>query len=553
MGKAAIRIPAVTDFLIIGAGIAGLRAAITLAEAGRVLVVTKEALGESNTQYAQGGIAVAISGAEDVALHLEDTLAAGDGLVDPIAARVLVEEGPARVEELLRWETHFDRYAAGEHAGELMLTREGAHSRNRILHANGDATGREIGRALLARASATPGITLLSWALLTDLLTADGRACGARLLDENGEIRTVHARSVLLASGGAGQVYSDTTNPAVATGDGIAAGLAAGAELADMEFYQFHPTALSLPGVPRFLLSEALRGEGAWLVNAAGERFMHRYHPLLELAPRDVVARAITREGMGSGPGEMLPVYLDMRHVTSIDPDTRFPGISAFLHQHGLDLARDRIPVRPAAHYLMGGVRTDVDGRTSLPGLYAAGEVACTGVHGANRLASNSLLEGLVFGARAAESMRRESGIQVKATNAEEPTPRRDASLPPVEEAIQRLQQQMWEHAGLLRDAELLRSIDLTAATSYVDAAPAVHWTRREYEARSLARVARAIVICALAREESRGAHYRNDFPKRDDARFGVHSHLAGDAVSFGPLLPVPSRSDAQPESPALR
>src|SRR6201996_1265178 len=434
MGRAAVHLPAVTDFLIIGAGIAGLRAAITLAEAGRVLVVTKEALGESNTQYAQGGIAVAISGAEDVSMHLEDTVAAGDGLVDPVAARVLVQEGPVRVGELLRWGTHFDRYATGDHSGELMLTREGAHSRNRILHANGDATGREIGRALLAHASATPGITLLPWTLLTDLLTAEGRVCGARLLDENGEIRTVQARSVLLASGGAGQVYSDTTNPAVATGDGIAAALAAGAGLADMEFYQFHPTALSLPGVPRFLLSEALRGEGAWLVNAAGERFMHRYHRQLELAPR----------GMGARPGEVLPVYLDMRHVTGIDLNERFPGISAFLHQHGLDLARDPIPVRPAAPYLMGGVGTDVDGRTSLPGLYAAGEVACPGFHGANRLASNSLLEGLVFGARAAESMRRESDVPVKA-EARASLPTNDVSLPPVEEAIRRLQQQMWE------------------------------------------------------------------------------------------------------------
>jgi L-aspartate oxidase len=450
------------------------------------------------------------------------------------------------VEELLRWDTRFDRYATGE----LMLTREGAHSRNRILHANGDATGREIGRALLARASATPGITLLPWTLLTDLIVSDGRVNGATLLDENGEIRTIHARSVLLASGGAGQVYSDTTNPAVATGDGIAAALAAGAELADMEFYQFHPTALSLPGVPRFLLSEALRGEGAWLVNAAGERFMHRYHPLLELAPRDVVARAITREGMGTRPGETLPVYLDMRHVTGIDPDVRFPGISAFLHQHGLDLARDLIPVGPAAHYLMGGVRTDVDGRTSLPGLYAAGEVACTGVHGANRLASNSLLEGLVFGARAAEAMRRESDVPVKA-EARASVPASDLSLPPVEEAIRRLQQQMWEHAGLLRDAELLRSIDLAAATRYADTIPSAQWTRREYEARSLARVARAIVVCALAREESRGAHYRNDFPQRDDARFGTHSHLAGASVRFGPLLPA--QSDHRQESPALR
>jgi L-aspartate oxidase len=513
-----------------------------------VLVVTKEALGESNTQYAQGGIAVAISGAEDVKLHLEDTLAAGDGLVDAIAARVLVEEGPARVEELLQWDTHFDRYASGKQSGELMLTREGAHSRNRILHANGDATGREIGRALLARATATPGITLLPWTLLTDLLTAQSRVCGARLLDENGEIRTVQARSVLLASGGAGQVYSDTTNPAVATGDGIAAALAAGAELADMEFYQFHPTALSLPGVPRFLLSEALRGEGAWLVNAAGERFMHRYHALLELAPRDVVARAITREGTGG-----RPVHLDMRHVTGINLDARFPGISGFLHQHGFDMGRDLIPVRPAAHYLMGGVRTDVDGQTSLSGLHAAGEVACTGVHGANRLASNSLLEGLVFGARAAESMRRKSGVQMITTETEAPMPTMERSLPPVEEAIQRLQQQMWEHAGLLRDAELLKSIDLSAAMNYAEVVPSPQWTRRDYEARSLARVARAIVLCAVAREESRGAHYRNDFPRRDDTRFGTHSHLTGDAVSFGPLLPVQSQGDPQPESPALR
>jgi L-aspartate oxidase len=291
---------------------------------------------------------------------------------------------------------------------------------------------------------------------------------------------------------------------------------------------------------------------------------MHRYHPLLELAPRDVVARAITREGMGARPGESLPVYLDMRHVTGldrggIDPDARFPGISAFLHQHNLDLARDLIPVRPAAHYLMGGVRTDVDGRTSLPGLYAAGEVACTGVHGANRLASNSLLEGLVFGARAAESMRKENGmdeggIPAKAGEVRAPLSPRDASpLPPVEEAIQRLQQQMWEHAGLLRDRKLLKSIDLTAAAHYADAVPSAQWTRREYEARSLARVARAIVVCALAREESRGAHYRNDFPQRDDARFGTHSHLAGHSVRFGPLLPVQSSSEAQPESPALR
>jgi L-aspartate oxidase len=535
-----IRIPKSTDFLIIGAGIAGLRAAITLAEAGRVLVVTKEALGESNTQYAQGGIAVAISGEEDVELHLEDTLAAGDGLVDAAAARVLVEEGPLRVEELLRWDTRFDRYSSGEHAGELMLTREGAHSRNRILHANGDATGREIGRALLARASGIANITLLPWTLLTDLIVANGRVYGAELLDEQGTVQAVQARSVLLASGGAGQVYSDTTNPAVATGDGIAAAVAAGAALADMEFYQFHPTALSLPGVPRFLLSEALRGEGARLINAQGDRFMDRYHPLLELAPRDVVARAITREGFGPVPGEPLPVYLDMRHVTGIDLNARFPGISAFLHQHGFDLARDPIPVRPAAHYLMGGVRTDVDGRASLAGLYAAGEVACTGVHGANRLASNSLLEGLVFGARAAESMREEKGGGAHYDASPANTTQADSREPllSVESAIARLQQQMWKHAGLLRDAALLETIDLNAASAFAHATPTPKWTRRDYEARSLARVAQAIVDCALARKESRGGHYRSDFPQRDDVHFQAHSHLRAGEISFGPMLP---------------
>ncbi|MGC2639486.1 MAG: FAD-binding protein, partial [Acidobacteriaceae bacterium] len=365
-----------TDFVVVGAGIAGLRAAIGLASrVARVLVVTKEALDESNTHYAQGGIAVAMSGAEDVALHLEDTVNAGDGLVNREAARVLVEEGPRRVDELLRWGTDFDRKA-----GQLMLTREGAHSRNRILHAHGDATGAEIGRSLLRHARAMQRITLMEWTTTVSLDVDNGAIAGVRLLDRDGVLRDVRARAVLLASGGAGQVYSDTTNPAVATGDGIARAWRAGAEISDMEFYQFHPTALSLPGAPRFLLSEALRGEGAYLRNSDGKRFMERYHPLLELAPRDVVARAITREGMGSD-GATLPVYLDMRHVTVIDPHTRFPGISSFLAQQRLDLRRDLIPIRPAAHYLMGGVRTDVQGRTSLKGLYAAGEVACTGVH----------------------------------------------------------------------------------------------------------------------------------------------------------------------------
>ena len=304
------------------------------------------------------------------------------------------------MDELIAWGTRFDRKD-----GALVRTREAAHSRPRILHANGDATGAEISRSLVAFAHGHKNIRFAEWTIVTGLVVRDGRVIGADLLDRDHRMARIHARGVLIAAGGAGQVYSDTTNPAVATGDGIALAARAGAQLADMEFYQFHPTAFYLAGAPRFLMSEALRGEGAWLINEAGERFMERYHPLLELAPRDVVARAITREGMGERPDETRVVHLDMRHVTGIDLHKRFPGISAFLAKYGLDLQRDMIPVRPAAHYLMGGIRTDLHGRTSLRGLYAAGEAACTGVHGANRLASNSLLEGLVFGARAAQAM----------------------------------------------------------------------------------------------------------------------------------------------------
>jgi len=501
------------DYVIVGAGIAGLRAAIGLSDTGRVLVITKEHLGESNTSYAQGGIAVAMSGEEDVSEHLEDTVNAGDGLVNREAARVLVEEGPLRVEELLQWGTGFDRQD-----GKLMLTREGAHSRNRILHANGDATGAEIGRSLLAHGRTLKNVTLLEWAMCVDLLVEGDEVVGLTVLDHEGRLHTIHARAVLLASGGAGQVYSDTTNPAVATGDGIAMAYRAGAEISDMEFYQFHPTALSLPGVPRFLLSEALRGEGAYLRNSWGDRFMDRYHPLLELAPRDVVARAITREGIGKK-GEQLPVYLDMRHVQGIDLHKRFPGISAFLAQHGLDLSRDLIPVRPAAHYLMGGVKTDVNGKTSLKRLYAAGEAACTGVHGANRLASNSLLEGLVFGARAAEKMREEAELGSRAAV---PVNASSSLGDDGSELLRKLQRVMWEKAGLLRDSYGLRAAQSALRAIGVELPKA--GDRSALELLNLHVIGELIVRSALAREESRGAHYRNDFPQRDDGRFLKHS-----------------------------
>jgi L-aspartate oxidase len=520
-----------------GAGVAGLRAAVELARHGDVLVVTKESVGESNTHYAQGGIAVAMEGEEDVKLHLEDTVNAGDGIVSRRAAQVLVAEGPIRVAELIKWGAIFDSVA-----GKLLRTREGAHSLPRILHANGDATGAEISRSLAAFARVQKRIRFAEWTTVTHLVVADGRVIAADFLDRDNIAHRISARAVLIAAGGAGQVYSDTTNPAVATGDGIALAAQAGAELADMEFYQFHPTALSLPGVPRFLLSEALRGEGAYLRNDRGERFMERYHPLLELAPRDVVARAIAREGMGTGAdstsGQTRIVHLDMRHIKGIDLHQRFPGISKFLAQHNLDLSRDLIPVRPAAHYLMGGIKTDLEGHTSLPGLYAAGEAACTGVHGANRLASNSLLEGLVFGARAAQAMLADNLPIVTADPVEADlvalTPAEEGL---VEELIVNLQTSMWTYAGLLRqESALLEGVAAqeACAKALTKFAEQGKESRRLAEAQAMSRVAHAILYSALARTESRGAHYRNDFPRRDDEHFMKHSILGrGEQVVF--------------------
>jgi L-aspartate oxidase len=516
------------DFLVVGAGVAGLRAAVELANHGDVLVVTKESLGESNTHYAQGGIAVAMEGGEDVALHLEDTVTAGDGIVYRPAAEALVSEGPLRVAELIEWGARFDK-----EAGQLLRTREGAHSLPRILHANGDATGAEISRSLVAFARAHQRIRFAEWTMVTGLAVADGRVIAADLLDRDNNPSRISTRAVLIAAGGAGQVYSDTTNPSVATGDGIALAAEAGSELADMEFYQFHPTALSLPGVPRFLLSEALRGEGAYLRNDRGERFMERYHPLLELAPRDVVARAITREGMGKAPGEVRLVHLDMRHIQGIDLHRRFPGISAFLAEHWLGLSRDLIPVRPAAHYLMGGIKTDLDGRTNLRGLYAAGEAACTGVHGANRLASNSLLEGLVFGARAAQAMLADDLPLVVAEAAHAPaTPLSASEERHVEDQIAALQSAMWAYAGLLREESTLRKgfvAQEACAAALAELSAQGKGCRRLAEAQAMSCVAHAILHSALARTESRGAHFRNDYPHRDDKRFLKHSVLKSD------------------------
>jgi L-aspartate oxidase len=555
------------DFLVMGAGVAGLRAAIELAQHGEVLVVTKESLSESNTHYAQGGIAVAMEGEKDVALHLEDTVTAGDGIVNRAAAEALVSEGPERVAELIKWGANFDEATDAEGRrldGQYLRTREGAHSLARILHASGDATGAEISRALVAFARAQKQIHFAEWTRVANLVVADNRVIGVDLADAHQAsaelpradsihprsdasdqepskaIKRIAARSILIASGGAGQVYSDTTNPAVATGDGIALAALAGAELADMEFYQFHPTALAVEGAPRFLISEALRGEGAYLRNDRGERFMERYHPQLELAPRDVVARAIAREGLPEPSAQSSPaatprsVYLDMRHVRNLDLRARFPGISAFLAQYGLDLRRDLIPVRPAAHYLMGGIRTDLGGRTNLSGLYAAGEAACTGVHGANRLASNSLLEGLVFGARAAHSMFTDALPPASAPDSHPtPQPLSPADSQRVEAFIASLQASMWANAGLLREASSLRqglAAQAACEAALADIAATSRTSRRLAEAQAMSRVAHAILTSALARTESRGAHFRSDHPHHDDANFRKHSILGTDA-----------------------
>jgi L-aspartate oxidase len=518
--------PHETDFLVIGAGIAGLRAAIALARAGRVLVLAKRELTESNTQYAQGGIAAALSDEDEVTLHYQDTLSAGAALCNPEAARVLVEEGPERIEELIHWGTEFDRSGT-----KLAFTREGAHSRDRILHAHGDSTGREILRALYAKAKSLHHISVREFEFSTDLTIENSRACGISLLNDKGEHLHITASAVLLATGGLGQLYRNTTNPAVATGDGVAMAFRAGAVVSDMEFIQFHPTALYLKNAPRFLLSEALRGEGAYLRNAEMLRFMAKYHELAELAPRDVVARAIIHE-LEVSRGADPVVYLDLTHLRAEHLKKRFPRIYSTCMHYNVDITTDLIPIRPAAHYAMGGVKTDLEGRTSIAGLYAAGEAAATGVHGANRLASNSLLEGLVFGARAGVAMCSELKFFSKHT---EPKSRPAASNGPVEtsaeQLIRQVQDLMWNKVGIVREGRGLRSAvqelqELMQGTAHPH-------SRRAYEASNINLAGLLVARSALAREESRGAHYRLDYPDHNDAKFLKHSVVRGDAVRF--------------------
>jgi L-aspartate oxidase len=494
-----------TRFLVVGSGVAGLHTAWRASEGGDVMVVTKRSLFDSATAYAQGGIAAALGAGDSPELHRRDTLAAGAALCDAKAVEVLVEEGPARVRELATAGAHFDL----EPGGNFKLGKEAAHSRRRIVHAHGDQTGAEVARTLIKRVKESEKIEVLEKTRILELIVEDGVCYGARAA-VSGKAVDIIADATVLATGGCGQLFRYTTNPQVATGDGFAIGHRAGAKLADMEFVQFHPTALETPENPLQLISEAVRGEGAVLLNEAHERFMLKRHKQAELAPRDVVAREIFREKAGD-----RKVYLD---ATSLGAsfEKRFPGIFSICRARGIDPRTDLIPVTPAAHYMMGGIVTDLRGRASLGGLYACGEVSRTGVHGANRLASNSLLEGLVFAERVARDM-----LETKKPG---PAPRkREWRVPALRDrgaaqvAADAIRQIMWEHCGIDRSAKGLR-LGLDKLTEIQFRLP-----EGATEEANMVETALLIADAALLRKESRGGHYRSDFPRAKRKWTGRH------------------------------
>jgi L-aspartate oxidase len=501
------------DVIIIGSGIAGLYTAIKAAEDRRVLLITKRALLESNTRYAQGGIAAVTSNEDAPAYHIQDTRIAGAGLCEPEAVRTLVHEGPGGVQELIRLGTAFDR-----ENGELALTQEGAHSHRRILHANGDATGYEIVRALSERVAAHPGIEVWDEHMVVDLLTEHGECIGALVQKPEGERLYVSGNATILCSGGGGQLFRYTTNPDIATGDGVAMAYRAGAAVRDMEFIQFHPTALCHPGAPRFLISEAVRGEGAVLRNIHGERFMEQYDSRQELAPRDIVARAMVDEMERT---QATLVYLDITHETSERIKSRFPTIYRTCLSYGLDMTTDWIPVAPAAHYMMGGIQTDLHGESTITRLFACGEVSSTGVHGANRLASNSLSEAVVFGSRIVKrlwSLPPLAGHTLLSYSDNRAEPPASSIM----EQQLKLQKRMVRYAGVRRHGEGLQAA-LDQLRGQMSVFDAVLTKREEIEFANLLTCALLVTDGALLREESRGAHYREDFPATNDGVWRKH------------------------------
>ena len=548
-----------SDFLIIGGGVAGLAAAIRIGSSKKVLILTKNKLKESNTQYAQGGIAIAIGAHDSPAFHLRDTLKAGDGLCSTSAVEILVKEGLLRVAELISWGARFD-----QNKDRPDLAKEGAHSQRRIIHAKGDATGEEVERILVKKAKENKNIKIKENLFVVDLLTKEGVSQGVLALNkERGEFSAFLSPVVILTTGGAGQLYKYTTNPEVANADGLAIAYRAGGALADLEFVQFHPTALYRPGAPSFLISESVRGEGGILKNANKERFMPHYHRLAELAPRDIVARAIIKEMKKT---KKDYVFLDLTNFSASEAKTRFPTIYKTCLKYNLNLSQDLIPVAPAAHYIMGGVKTNIWGETNIPGLYAAGEVACSGAHGANRLASNSMLEGMVFGVRSAEKAlsykslaysppgRRAfmpDTIVPKGTPTTSPSSslhlvpspqsiyereklslsywrRKGGSGPRSERKVDykkiclRLERIMWENVGIIRSRERLgealkevSKFDYILGLEFQD--------DKGLELQNMLTVSRLIIQSALKRKESRGAHFRLDYPQRDDNLWKKH------------------------------
>lgn len=491
------------DYIIIGGGIAGLNAALRLSKSGRVLVVTKEKLRDCNTLLAQGGIAACIGYDDTPELHLQDTLNAGDGLCNAEAVKVLVKEGPDCIRDLTNLGMKFDTTGT-----EIALTREGAHSRNRILHAGGDATGKLIWEALAGAVFNNPQISIWEHTLVADLIVMNGVCLGVYLWEniKGGQLRSIRAKAVLLAAGGAGRLYPVTTNPLTATGDGMAMAYRAGAELSDMEFIQFHPTALAVREAAGFLVSEAVRGEGGMLRNKDGERFMPQYHPLEELAPRDVVARAIHSEMKKSGENH---VFLDVTHFEQGFFARRFPQINQRLMGIGINPEKHLIPIAPAAHYMMGGVKTGFSGETNIEGLFAAGEVACTGVHGANRLASNSLLDGLVFSSRATELMSECPSFKRYKLPV---IPVRNQGIRPYDYEMATLMQ---KYVGIVREEEGLKKA-VEIFSSYAEGSHGI-MSPHHIEHGNLGLLAYLCASAALLRKESRGGHYRDDFPHKKE------------------------------------